>query len=953
MIRRVSLLSLLLALGWSTANASRCMPPDPWSPDGPNVIVEGVVTAVRQSDASINSNGGAASVFVAPGRSAGSNTATIEVSKIYKGVVAKTIEVTSDLQDGINLGMSFRPGPIFLMAWRTNDGTIVSSVCGVLHRDLQRELEPQRQAVEAAEARFRRSPTELPAAQQLSASYRHVGDTERDSQLWQTFVQGSPSVAAFIELGKAYISAKKFEPAKAALQEAVRRGPNDDAQALLNRALLMNGEAADLAKADLEGIQAKQLYIAGADLVRRNLDGARIEFLNARGANLSDAQARKLVAYRVDLTDARLPQIDLTEASLRQATLRNADLRGAILTGANLTITDAGSADFNKGRAARARFDAQSETSSLAGAKFDGADLRGASFRYIRDMRGASFRNADLTAVAFEAMNVSGVDFSGAKLSGSTWRNTIYDCATVFPSDFDRDVAGLTNYSAPCPGEPTSAAAHVDRIVEACGAECHAWLRADPARFISIRDRHNQSIILRYRAGEAEDAQCSPEAVRLMNRIVGIDHQALASLRATRFCPRVAVAGMPEGTSYFAAGQDWNGMIVDVTRASFLTRADFEEMVARDFAAAVRDRRRMIWPAVSSLMSRRPKDTDLLSGFVSAALQTYSPRSGGGNEAREERTAVEHIAAAAALDAAMAGRLFDELDEAPNRAKLFGYRTFLERISGVNAIKFQPGPSTCGNATRIQKHLEFLADSAKVPAAWEETKSQCRKQGFSVPEGTVAVLPPVAPPGAVPGATEVRPWPPAPAQTEKRAGSGPDQANLVSAMRATEHGQWLPVQRPRVALDPTCKPVLPGDALVYVAVVGYGDEATERPMRGRRPGVATVNVPVRTRPVVVVLLSLESVVWKLQTSPDTKLAAVFASGYHDQVVEGAPSGVPVIIDAGGTGQAPRCTLSYLRDVDLAANTFTFSYPAFREAFGERPGRWLMTRKATTPLTWPE
>ncbi len=204
--------------------------------------------------------------------------------------------------------------------------------------------------------------------------------------------------------------------------------------------------------------------LAGADLRRRNLAGADLS-----GANLSGARL-----HRAFLGGANLDGANLTSANLNVADLKRASFVGADLTGALLYQADAAAADFSNAVldrivAEKARFtsstlvgvrwqNSYAFASNLAGADLrrailvgtalveadlqravlTGADVTDASF-YRSRLRGAdltevtalrtdfleadlsevSFVNADLTDARLLRARASGIDFTGAVLTGT------------------------------------------------------------------------------------------------------------------------------------------------------------------------------------------------------------------------------------------------------------------------------------------------------------------------------------------------------------------------------------------------------------------------------------------------------------------------------------------------------------------------------------------------------
>ena len=109
------------------------------------------------------------------------------------------------------------------------------------------------------------------------------------------------------------------------------------------------------------------------------------------------------VGEPADLRGVDLQDANLIDANLQDANLQDANLRGANLQWANL------------------------EEADLRGANLEEAYLQGANLKYV-DLAGANLRDANL---------------EGANLEKADLRWAFYDKATVFPSGFDPEDAGM------------------------------------------------------------------------------------------------------------------------------------------------------------------------------------------------------------------------------------------------------------------------------------------------------------------------------------------------------------------------------------------------------------------------------------------------------------------------------------------------------------------------------
>jgi hypothetical protein len=118
--------------------------------------------------------------------------------------------------------------------------------------------------------------------------------------------------------------------------------PPDDAQAALQvlgrrPVLVGNQPQIDLTWADIAGASLLRANLDGADLRCAGLTRAYLIDASLRGASLRWAYLIRADLTGADLTGAHLPYTDLTRAKFIDADLTGADLTGADLTGAKLT----------------------------------------------------------------------------------------------------------------------------------------------------------------------------------------------------------------------------------------------------------------------------------------------------------------------------------------------------------------------------------------------------------------------------------------------------------------------------------------------------------------------------------------------------------------------------------------------------------------------------------------
>ena len=133
-----------------------------------------------------------------------------------------------------------------------------------------------------------------------------------------------------------------------------------------------------------------------------------------------------------DFTNHRLSGLDLSglnfkRADMRWVRLNNSDLSGSTMTGVNLDLAWMVGANLENADLTDARlFSAQVQRANLKNAILDGARVT-ANFKQS-DLRGASFRNADMSAdmknqsmglmgTVMTSAKADGADFTGANLS--------------------------------------------------------------------------------------------------------------------------------------------------------------------------------------------------------------------------------------------------------------------------------------------------------------------------------------------------------------------------------------------------------------------------------------------------------------------------------------------------------------------------------------------------------
>src|SRR5690606_2699575 len=182
---------------------------------------------------------------------------------------------------------------------------------------------------------------------------------------------------------------------------------------------------------DFANLEAAGLDLSGLDFTGANLFGA-----NLRGADLSRARLARCNLNVAIMRDAVLADADLSEATLFSSVLANADLRRADLHGAqlmgNFERANLEGADL---REVRGGADMRNQpmglirlvltSARLDGARLNGADLSRADMSYAQ-LRGADLTNADLTQAKLVGADLTGATLTGAALSRAEIHGAVF-----------------------------------------------------------------------------------------------------------------------------------------------------------------------------------------------------------------------------------------------------------------------------------------------------------------------------------------------------------------------------------------------------------------------------------------------------------------------------------------------------------------------------------------------
>jgi uncharacterized protein YjbI with pentapeptide repeats len=182
------------------------------------------------------------------------------------------------------------------------------------------------------------------------------------------------------------------------------------------------GRRAELIRADLSFVRARQADLAQADLQEANLEGANLADSSFAGASLAGACLVRANLCGAQLIRADITGADFTQANLQASSLNNLDLRLACFD----------FAIFAKAKLRQCNLEAM----ELPGADFEQADLRAAhltsSIMPKANLRGADLRGAGLADVEWEGADLRDADLREASFHLGSTRSGLVD--SPYPS---------------------------------------------------------------------------------------------------------------------------------------------------------------------------------------------------------------------------------------------------------------------------------------------------------------------------------------------------------------------------------------------------------------------------------------------------------------------------------------------------------------------------------------
>jgi uncharacterized protein YjbI with pentapeptide repeats len=191
----------------------------------------------------------------------------------------------------------------------------------------------------------------------------------------------------------------------------------------------------DLTGAILDDGVLQEAEMTFAILAKARLSGTKLQGANLGGATLVEAELPGANLSGADLQNARISRSNLAGATLIDARLKGADLSGVWLSGAVLTGADLSAAVLSQSHLEGADLtDADLTEVDLAGADLDEANLKNAKLDRA-DFTGARLSHMVLDGVVHKGGHLKGVDFQYSSLVGA-------DLSVMGIFNHDADLSG-------------------------------------------------------------------------------------------------------------------------------------------------------------------------------------------------------------------------------------------------------------------------------------------------------------------------------------------------------------------------------------------------------------------------------------------------------------------------------------------------------------------------------
>jgi uncharacterized protein YjbI with pentapeptide repeats len=177
-----------------------------------------------------------------------------------------------------------------------------------------------------------------------------------------------------------------------------------------------------------EALPLQKCFLAGANLMRAQLQGAALSEAHLQEAGLFSAQLQKASLDKAQLQGADLWTAHLQGAMFFDAQLQTANMAGAQMQGAEIITSQCQGALLNGAGLQGVRLavvdlrEAELDSAQLQGAELAMVQLQGARMSRTR-LQGAKMNGVELQGALLSAAQLQGADLWGAKLQGAYLRD--------------------------------------------------------------------------------------------------------------------------------------------------------------------------------------------------------------------------------------------------------------------------------------------------------------------------------------------------------------------------------------------------------------------------------------------------------------------------------------------------------------------------------------------------
>jgi len=238
------------------------------------------------------------------------------------------------------------------------------------------------------------------------------------------------------EVSRTLIATRPAQPTMSA-----RRGSVDPKAIEAHRRWFLDGRKG-VGALDVVGVDATGARLDGLELI-----GARLERVTLAGANLTDSSLNESELLGCDFKNARISSALFTGATLTDCTFENAqggrtDFVGAKIASCSFVRGTLDGSGWKQATVDRSQFmAARFSNAQFDGARFTGCDFREAAFKPLTplplpSMKGTTFENCDFRDVDFTGARLSGVTFRACKFGDAHGKPASTDDVVVVDADF-------------------------------------------------------------------------------------------------------------------------------------------------------------------------------------------------------------------------------------------------------------------------------------------------------------------------------------------------------------------------------------------------------------------------------------------------------------------------------------------------------------------------------------